>query len=179
MDYVEVMNGEFGMATDLDSLLALSELTQKDKIQILLAEYGALRGEILARTGFGFQIAAVSLGAITWFLAQQLSGRPWWFWCAMGIVGTCFAIAMFVNSRDGEKTARRLKDIEYEVNSRAGEHILVWETLNGAITRMGLIRSYFSLIPPLPRSELPPLDPKYLEQQEAIKKKTNLPGNSN
>jgi hypothetical protein len=91
------------------SLLALSDLSQKDRIQILLSEYAALRAEVVSRTGYGFQIAAVFLTGITWLLQQQLSGRSFIFWLLMGIVGVCFAIAIRVNARDLSRVAHRLK----------------------------------------------------------------------
>jgi hypothetical protein len=159
------------MSTELkEDLAALSDLTQKDKIQILLAEYAALRAELMARTGFGFQIAAVFLAGFTWFLQQQLSGRSWWFWAGMVGVGVCFLIAIFVNVRDLTRAARRLKDIEAEVNSRAGEHLLVWETLGGVVTRQNLWLSFVSPVKMEPRSALPPLDATYL-RLEADRKK--------
>jgi hypothetical protein len=166
------------MPIDGDTLLSLSDLTQQNRIQILLSEYAALRAEIVARTGFGFQIAAVALAGITWLMQQTLTGRSWVFWIVMvGVVG-CFVVAMFVNARDGSRVAHRIKEIEFEVNSRAGEHLLVWETLGGVVTRMGLVRSFFSMVPTRPRSELPPLDPKYLKREAAIAK-SKPPGKTN
>jgi hypothetical protein len=143
-------------------LLKLSELGQKDRIQILLSEYAALRAEIMSRTGFGFQIAAVSLAGITWLMQQQLDNRPWYFWLIMVGVAGCFSIAIFVNVRDLTRAAHRIKELEYEINSRAGEHLLVWETLSGVVTRMSVTKSFFSPIKSFPRSKLPPLDQSYL-----------------
>src|SRR5580704_11918055 len=137
------------------------DLSQKDKIQILLAEYAALRSEIMSRTGFGFQTCAVAAAVITWFMQQKLSGQPWYFWTAMAFVAASFAVAIFVNIRDLTRAANRIKEIEHEINSRAGEHLLVWETLSGVLTKMGLFKSYFSLVKTSPRSDLPPLDLSY------------------
>jgi hypothetical protein len=158
------------MTSDAQSLLVISDLDQKDRIQILLSEYGALRSEIVARTGFGFQIAAVALAGITWFLQQSLSGRSWCFWLIMSLVAVCFVLAIFVNTRDLSRAAHRIKDVEYEVNSRAGEHLLVWETLGGVLTRTNLIRSFFSLVKVRSRHDLPSLDRQYLEKDAKIKK---------
>ena len=155
---------------DPQTLLALSDLTQRDRIQILQSEYAALRAEIIARTGFGFQIAAVALAGITWFMQQSLTGQPWTFWLIMACVSICFIFAIFVNTRDLSRAAHRVKDIEYEVNSRAGEHLLVWETLGGVVTRMSLTKSFISMVRTLPRSELPPLDTKYLERDARVAK---------
>lgn len=163
------------MPNDLDALYMLSDLSQKDRIQILLSEYAALRAEIVARTGFGFQIAAVALAGITWFMQQEIEDKPWWFWLVMSLVIICFIVAMFVNVRDLTRAAHRLKQIEHEVNSRAGEHLLVWETLGGVLTRMGLMRSFFSMVKTLPRSELPQLDSAYLEREARVAKRKASP----
>jgi hypothetical protein len=155
-------------------LLELSDLSQKDRIQILLSEYAALRSELMARTGFGFQIAAVGLASITWFMQQPLVGHPWYFWCVMTVILCCFLVAILVNMRDLTRAAYRLKSIEREVNSRAGEHLLVWETLSGILTSAGRARRFFSLIPPVPRSTFPALDPSYLEREKMVKNASSL-----
>jgi hypothetical protein len=167
--------GDQLLIPDPQTLLALSDLSQRDRIQILQSEYAALRSEIVARTGFGFQIAAVALAGITWFMQQSLTGRPWLFWFVMACVSICFIIAIFVNARDLSRAAHRVKEIEYEVNSRAGEHLLIWETLGGVVTRMSLTTSFISMVRTLPRSELPPLDPKYLERDARIAKEKAKP----
>jgi hypothetical protein len=159
------------MPLDADTLISLSDLGEKDRIQILLAEYGALKAEVLGRTGFGFQIAAVALAAVTWFLQQPLTGKPWYFWPGMVAVVVSFGVAIFVNGRDLSRAAYRIKELEHEVNSRAGESLLVWETLGGVVTRMGLLESLISPIKTLPRSDLPPLDPTYLERDQVLAKK--------
>ena len=167
------------MADDAnDRMLALSDLTQKDRIQILLSEYAALRAELMTRTGFGFQIAAVWLAGFTWFLQQQITGRSWWFWLGMVAVVACFGIAIFVNVRDLTRAAHRIKAIEAEVNSRAGEHLLVWETLGGVVTRQNLWVSFVSLVKMGKREALPPLDNSYLER-EARKQKELKEGEKN
>jgi hypothetical protein len=153
-----------------NKMLSLSDLSQKDRIQILQSEYAALRAEIVARTGFGFQIAAVALAGVTWLMQQPLQGRPWWFWVVMIGVAAGFGLATFVNLRDISRPAFRLKALEHEINSRAGEHLLVWETLSGIVTRAGILLGFFRLAKPLDRSQLPPLDPTYLERETAMKK---------
>ena len=117
----------------------------------------------MGRTGFGFQIAAVTFALISWVFSTPVSNRPFYFWIILVIVTPIFCISIFVNARDLKRAAYRIKEVEHEVNSRAGEHLLVWETLSGVFTRMGLIRSFFSPISAFPRSQLPPLDPSYLK----------------
>jgi len=146
----------------LPDLPKLSGLGQKDRIQILLSEYSTLRSEILSRTGFGFQIAAVAAAVITWFIQQPLSNHSAYFWLAVIGIAFSFSISIFVNVRDLTRAAYRVKELEHEIDSRAGEHLLVWESLSGVLTRTGLLKSFFSMVKPLPRSKLPPLDSIYL-----------------
>jgi prepilin signal peptidase PulO-like enzyme (type II secretory pathway) len=156
--------------TQPPDLAERSGLRQKDKIQILLSEYTTLRSEILTRTGYGFQLAGLAAVIGTWLLAQTLLKQtqqklPLWFWIVLAVTGVFFAVATFANVRDLTRAANRVKDLEHEINSRAGESLLVWETLSGVLTRMGLIRSFFSFVKPLPRSKLPALDPSYLDKE--------------
>ena len=142
-----------------------SKLTQKERIHILLAEYSALRSEIMQRTQFGFQLTAIIAGLVTWLLSTLVNNHSWRFWGVMAGIGGLLGVGIFANVRDLKRAAHQLKGLEHEINSRAGEHLLTWETLSGVLTRMGLIRSFFCKVDPFPRSELPPLDPSYLEEQ--------------
>lgn len=165
------------MATENNTppdLLTLSDLSQKDRIQILLSEYSTLRSEILSRTGWGFQEFVVGFALVTWLLKSFLENPPWYFWGVLVVIAAAFGIAIFINVRDLTRAAHRIKELEHEINSRAGEHLLIWETLSGVLTRMGIIRSYFSRAKSLPRSELPPLDPSYL--QRSANRPRNDPG---
>lgn len=74
-----------------------------------------------------------------------------------------------MNVRDLSRAAHHVKDLEHEINSRAGEHLLVWETLAGVMTRMGLIRSFFSRVKPYSRSQLPPLDSSYILKDAQVR----------
>lgn len=142
-------------------------LSQKDRIEILLHEYDALRDEIVNRTNFGYQIAAAAALAITWLMQQELSHKGSLFWSIVGAVTVLFLVASFVDVRDLKRAAFRVRELEGEINSRAGEHLLVWETLSGVLTRMGLLRSFLASAKPLDRKNLPKLDPAYLDQGTA------------
>ena len=151
------MNTDNNEKSDLD-LLHLSDLSQKDRIQILLSEYSALRSEILSRTGFGFQLAAIATAVITYMLKETLQ------WYTIMFFAFSFGVAIFVNIRDLTRAAYRVKELELEINSRAGEHLLIWETLSGLMTRAKLIKSFFNRMDSLPRSELPPLNSSFLQK---------------
>jgi hypothetical protein len=166
------------MTNDPDRLLVLSDLTQKDRIQILLSEYATLRAELITRTGYGFQIAAVALGAgvsgVSWIILQGVSKVPFWAWLLVVAVVVCIGLAIFVNGRDLTRAAKRVAEIEQEVNSRAGEHLLIWETLGGVIGQMGLAKSFITMVKTSSRSKLPLLDPTYLEREAAIAKRKKM-----
>src|ERR1043166_9223517 len=134
---------------------------EKDKIQIMMSEYTALRSEIVSRTGYGFQVLSFGLATLTWFLQQPLHGHPWYYWAIIVCVIVAFALAIFVNVRDLTRAANGVKQLEHEVNCRAGDYLLVWEMLSGVLTKRGIIPSFFSMMRPSSRSELPPLDSSY------------------
>ncbi len=150
-------------------LLAKSGLVQKDRIEILLFEYSALRAEVLTRTGYGFQLSAIFVGIVTWVVQGATPNASRFLWAAVGGLVVLFFLGVTINSRDLTRAASRVKEIEHEINSRAGEHLLVWESLQGVMSRMGLVRSYFSRISAASRDELPPLDPRYIANSPVIK----------
>jgi hypothetical protein len=139
-----------------------NKIGQKEKIQILLAEYSGLRGEITSRTGYGFQVGAATLIAITW-LFQQPNLASLKVWIAVLIIAAGVALFAWVNVRDIWKAAARLRELEHEINSRAGQHLLVWERLSGAANK-GFLEGIPSKNETLPKSKLPPLDPSYQEE---------------
>jgi hypothetical protein len=145
-------------------LLTLSDLKQKDRIQILLSEYSTLRAEIISRTANGFTLTTIGVTVLTWVIKEFTSNSPWYYWLGALTLFVVFGLGVFVNIRDITRAARRVKALEHEINSRAGEHLLIWETLSGVATRMGILRSFFCNVKPLPRSKLPPLQAFYLDK---------------
>jgi hypothetical protein len=133
-------------------------MDQKDKIQILLAEYNTLRNELIARTGYGFQIGAAIAALITWLLQQEFTTGA--FLGFIFVIGGALLFA-WVNVRDWNKAAAEVRDLEDEINNRAGEHLLTHERLSGAAGRMGFLSGLFDNIERLPKSSLPPLDPSH------------------
>ena len=148
------------------NLILQSGLGPKDRITILLSEYTALRAEIVARTGYGFQLTAVGAAGLTWAFTEAFKNSSWHAWGVLTLIAAAITLGSCVNVRDLKKAANRVKALEHEINSRAGEHLLIWETLSGPLTRMGLIRGFFSRVKSAPRSKLPPLDPAYLAKED-------------
>jgi hypothetical protein len=99
-----------------------------DQILILLHEYDSLRSELINRTGFGFTLGTIGLGA----LAIVLSQTGWKLWIGLPVGILIYGSAIILNVRGIQKNHARLVRIETDVNSRSGAHLLEWETRWGA-----------------------------------------------
>ena len=97
----------------------------EEKVRILVSEYTGLRSEIIAKTGYGFQVSGFVVTALSFLVPQ--TANPFailvFALIALLVVGAGF---MIVN--DVARAARRIRQIEADVNKRAGEELLVWET---------------------------------------------------
>jgi uncharacterized membrane protein len=119
----------------------VGSMNDVDKINIVLHEYDSLRDEIIQRwvgtqtdisvgvlVIIGVLTAVFSSGRITSAQIIVLGGVIF-----VGIL--IFGYGMWQVDRDTRKAAQRLREIESEVNQRAGEEILKWETRwGGAVT---------------------------------------------
>lgn len=159
---VLIIKGGTIMATDGSTMTNEVALSQKDRIQILLSEYAAIRAEVVARTEYGFQVFGFFTVVLTWVVTQSSVVPPSIFWPVLTAIVAGFLVLDFVNSRDLRVAAEHLKGLEHEINSRAGEHLLVWETQYGIYNKFSLIQSYFRGRPRVPRDQFPPLDSSYL-----------------
>lgn len=101
------------------------------RIQILLAEYATLRAELLSRYTAQFQsggIAAIILLSIITLAATKNSS----FLLLLVADAILFGAVMFWIDVDIAKAARRLRALEQEINTMAGEPpLLKWETFFG------------------------------------------------
>ena len=93
-------------------------------IDVVLHEYDALRTEILARSDSRFQLIGY-LGIAATLLGTQISGesRAW-------LIGIALAGFMLIWLRFGfliRRCAKRLREIEDEVNSKLAMTVLKWE----------------------------------------------------
>jgi hypothetical protein len=111
-------------------------------IQILLQEYSTLRSEILGRTNNIYQLIA-GVPAVLIFILQQQSH----FLILLSILIATTGLFTWLISRDISKAARRLRQLEREINRRAGDHLLEWETRWG-----GNVTGYWGRAEPLPYS---------------------------
>ena len=116
------------------------KLSEKDKIQILLQEYNTLRSELVANTGKAMQMAAL-LGVVLTLILSRPIDKRFWVAASVGLVGLIGLGSVIV--RDIRRLARRVIELEKDINRRAGEELLVWESRWGGVTS-GL-PSYFGL----------------------------------
>jgi hypothetical protein len=107
------------------------QISTEEKIKILLCEYATLRQEIIARTGHGFQLMSVGAVLLAWVLLTQTRGSFFWFGLAFAVAVVC--VAAWFTLRDIKKAATRIQQLEKDINGRAGEELLVWETKWGGV----------------------------------------------
>jgi hypothetical protein len=139
--------------------------SREEKIKILLEEYKTLRAEVSSRTGYGFQSKAVAVTLMTWLAVQVASASSWGaalFFFLVGLALMAAACLFYsVNVRDIWAAGVRLRELEHEINSRAGEHLLCWERRFGG-SRISYVKGLWSVPKPLAKNELPPLDESLL-----------------
>lgn len=101
-------------------------MDEKDKVQVLLKEYDALRAEIMQRISHRFAFLGLfgGVGAYAFFAAKDMSTYQ-------TVVLMISALALFgVWWQLGNLIARcsnRIAEIEETINSLAGEPLLRWE----------------------------------------------------
>jgi Na+/H+ antiporter NhaC len=121
------------MPNHTDTNTTKTSLGESDNIQILLHEYDTLREEIIQRwVGMQQQISIgviVLLGIITVLFSNQIQHpRDYILYSLLAIAVCVFIYAMWQVGRDSGKAAERVREIEREVNLRAGAELLQWET---------------------------------------------------
>lgn len=123
----------------------LDTLNNMGKIQVLLHEYATLRQEIITRTTHGFQLVAAGAVVLVWVMTRQELNVQFWFGAAIAILVVLIAIWFII--RDIGKAAKRIRELEKDINRRAGEELLVWETYWG-----GAVTGFWGRARPLPKN---------------------------
>jgi hypothetical protein len=123
------------------------QLNTLGKVQVLLYEYAGLRMEILHRTGHMYQLLAIGGALFLWLLIP----RPidWRLWVSLVMSLVIVSLFGWFLHRDINKAAARLRELEQEINERAGEELLVWETRWG-----GAVTGYWGRAKPLSEKDL-------------------------
>ena len=103
---------------------------EKERIQILIAEYSSLRSQLIARTTSIYQVAAILAIAAIWLLQQQI-GMMLWMGGGLTVIG--ISACAWCLARDCMRAALRVRELENEINRRAGERLLVWDSEWGSM----------------------------------------------
>lgn len=108
---------------------------QIEKVRILLTEWSALRAETISRMNHGYQLLSVGTAAITILIAAGVATEvpPWLKYILLAIFVPVYAFSAWFVLRDTWKLRDRMLEIEASINDRAGEDIILWETLWGGI----------------------------------------------
>lgn len=123
--------------------------SEEEKVRILLQEYASLHSDILTRTNNTFQLTAVSGAVAVWLLGRESADV--WFWFALVISVFILSYSYLVINRDINKAAKRLRELEKDINRRAGEELMEWQTRWG-----GAVTGYWGRAKPLPPKLLLP-----------------------
>jgi hypothetical protein len=124
------------------------KVSDKDKIQILLQEYNTLRSELVSNGSKQFQLVALAGVLVSLILGRPIE-KGLWVATLVG-VGALFCLGVMV-IRHTRRLVRRVIELETEINRRAGEELLVWESRWGAVVTGFVLRR-----PPLPPKSAPP-----------------------
>jgi hypothetical protein len=156
--------------------LATPRIGASEKVAILMHEYTALKNEILAKSGFGFQLVAIVAAVAAWLGGTATPHR---FWTWMSITVVVIGIASWFIIRDIWECAAQVREIEARVDEQMGEwYLLRSERLAGGTRRPGVLALVDFLgpaqvepVPPRPTVSMlsPPENPS-LNQDEAQRK---------
>lgn len=100
-------------------------LSQKDKIQILLQEYNTLRAELVVNGNKTFQLLSLGGALFVLIISRPLDVR---FWTALVAALVGISYFSFVVMRDIRRLAKRVRELEHDINRRADEELLIWES---------------------------------------------------
>ena len=107
-------------------------MEEHQKIAILLAEYNTLRAEVLAARSYVAQAvsitAAVVMGVIGFSFSTSFKVPTWVPWCVTGVAIAYLGITFGWNEASTRRFTKRLRALEADVNARAGERLLIWES---------------------------------------------------
>ena len=113
---------------------SVETFSPKEKIEILFKEYDTLRAEIIGRTAGGYQLIAILAIIFAAILGwRSPHGPDQMFWVAIGVlVGSAIVFGWWAH-RDINMIARRISDIELQINEFSGQTLLIWETQLGGM----------------------------------------------
>lgn len=108
------------------------QMDAKEKIAIIMEEYKALRAEVLQKNTVLIQIFVVSGTIGAGILGAMIQYRAYTAGFAMlSAILILVILALWMHALQIRVVARRLREIEMEINKLAGTPLLKWETKHG------------------------------------------------
>jgi hypothetical protein len=113
----------------------LSALTLKEKIDIIMEEYKTLRAEMIERHTAFIQIFSFGVsglvGLVTFALTTESQTRRHISWLLTSALVSGVGAGLLTIHFDTGRLANQLQKIEAEINGRANDPLLSWETRHG------------------------------------------------
>jgi ABC-type siderophore export system fused ATPase/permease subunit len=101
-------------------------LTQKDKISVLMGEYSALKSEIVQKNTAVVQTIQIASAGIVGLLALVHSSTWLWYLLSSAILLTVINLVLI--DWASAKARTRVGELERDINRRAGERLLRWQS---------------------------------------------------
>jgi hypothetical protein len=108
-----------------------SGIGAKERLQVLIAEYNTLRAEAIQRNSVLIQIMTVGGTVLTTILTASIAYGSWAIFTLVVVLSNVLLVAYKVIEFDILRFSVRLRALEEEINCRAGERLLIWETEQG------------------------------------------------
>jgi hypothetical protein len=105
-----------------------AQLALDEKLKVLLADYCGLRSDIAARMGHLTQVFGFGLVALSVLVSQLVELKSIFI---VGLILTFVIRVMVEINREVVRAKRRMREIEEDVNFKAGEQLLTLESREG------------------------------------------------
>lgn len=103
---------------------------EKDNIAVLMQEYNSLRSWVFSRVNNAYQLIGIGPAALAILLTvSQVSGALLIVALILAMAG--FSLGLCLTVLDVQQAGIRLLELEKEINRRAGQELLQWETRFG------------------------------------------------
>ena len=112
------------------------KIEDKERLQIIIAEYSSLRLEKINRINIGYQMVAVFIGSIGLFVAERIDTMSI---SAIVMVTVLLGLAIWKVLVGVLNLATRIKNIEEILNQLSGMKLMEWESEWGSASH-GLMK---------------------------------------
>lgn len=112
------------------------KIEDRERLQIIIAEYSSLRLEKINRINIGYQMAAVFIGSIGLFVAEKIDTMSI---SATILVTVLLGLAIWKVLAGVLNLATRIKNIEETLNQLSGMKLMEWESEWGGASH-GLLK---------------------------------------